>query len=60
MAKYDSWKKKDLENTKKVVAKFERRLNTEVRQQEKMDIEEKQDFRREKLLKKYIVKMLYK
>ena len=29
---HDSWKReKDLENTKKVVAEFKRRLNTEVR-----------------------------
>ena len=40
MAKYDSWKKKNLENTKEVVAEFERRLNTEVRQQERMNIKE--------------------
>jgi len=30
-----------LENTKKVVAEFERRVNTEVRRQEKLDMVEK-------------------
>jgi len=31
MIKYDSWKKKkDLENTKEIITKFEGRLNTEV------------------------------
>jgi len=32
MAKYDSWEKKEnLKNTKKVVVKFKRRMNVEVR-----------------------------
>jgi len=32
MIEYNTWEKeKDLENTKEVVAKFERRMNTEVR-----------------------------
>ena len=58
---YDSWEKEeDLENTKKVIAEFEVRLNIEVRRQEKLDIVEKRDFRREKLLRKYIAKILYK
>ena len=57
MAKYDSWKKKDLENAKVVVAEFERRLNTEVRQQERIDIEKEQDFRRKELLEKYMSDM---
>ena len=30
-------KKKDLENTKKMVVDFEKRINTEVRQQEKLN-----------------------
>ncbi len=38
---YDSQKReKDLENLKEVVAEFEERMNTEVRQQEKLDIAE--------------------
>ena len=32
MAEYNSWEKKiDLENTKEVVAKFEKRMNVEIR-----------------------------
>ena len=48
-----------MENVKEVVAEFEERLNIEVKRQEKLDITEKKDFRREKLLRKYIAKMLY-
>jgi len=39
------------------VAEFERRLNTEVRQQERIDIEKEQDFRRKELLEKYMSDM---
>jgi len=47
MVEHDSWKKKkDLGNTKEVVAKFGRRLNTEVRRQEKLDRVEERNFRR--------------
>ena len=60
MVEYDNWEKKeDLENAKKVVAEFERRLNGEVRRQEKLDIMEERDFRRGKLSEKYMAKMLY-
>jgi len=45
---------------KEVVAKFEGRLNAEVEQQEKLDMVEKRDFRREELPEKYTVKMLYR
>jgi len=34
-------RKEDLENTKKIVVKFRRRLNIEVKKQEKLDITEK-------------------
>ena len=58
---YNSQKReKDLENLKEVVAEFEERMNTEVRQQEKLDIAEERDIRRRKLPEKFIVKMLYK
>ena len=58
---YDSWKKEeDLENAKEVVAKFEGRINVEVRRQEKLDIIEERDFRRGELLEKYMTKMLYR
>ena len=39
-----------MENVKKVVVKLERRLNTEVRRQEKLNLAKERDFRREKLL----------
>ena len=45
---------------KEVVAEFEKRMNTEVRQQEKLDIAEERDIRRRKLPEKFIAKMLYK
>ena len=49
-----------MENAKNIVTEFERRLSMEVRRQEKSDIMEKRDFRREELLEKYTVKMLYR
>ena len=58
IAEYDT--KEDLENTKKLVADFEERLNAEVKRQEKLDIAEERDFRRGELPEKYTVKMLYK
>ena len=42
-----------MENTKEVVVKFEERINAEVRQQEKLD------FRKEKLSKRYMTRILY-
>jgi len=60
-AKHDSWeKKKDLENMKEAVVEFERRINVEVRRQEKLEIAEEKDFRREMLPEKYMAKMLYR
>jgi len=49
-----------LENVKEVVAKFEGRLNVEVRQQEKLDITKDRNFKRRELLGKYIAKILYR
>jgi len=61
IVKHNSWKKKkDLENAKKVITEFERRINAEVRRQEKLEMVEEKNFKREKLLEKYMVKMLYK
>jgi len=61
MVEYNIWEREeDLENTKKVVAEFEKRLSAEVRRQEKLNIIKESDFRREKLLGKYMVKILYK
>jgi len=45
---------------KKVVVEFEERLNIEVRWQEKLDLAKERNFRREELLEKYIVKILYR
>ena len=57
---HDSWEReKNLENAKEVVVEFKRRINVEVKRQKKLDIVKKRNFRREKLLGKYIVKMLY-
>jgi len=45
MAEYNIWKREEnLENVKKVVAEFERRISIEVRRQEKLNIVEEQDF----------------
>jgi len=48
-----------LENAKEVVAEFEKRMNIEVRQQEKLNIVEERYIRREKLSGKFIAKILY-
>jgi len=53
-------KKKDLKNTKEAIADFEERIEAKVRKQEKLDLIKEQDFKREELLEKYIVKMLYR
>ena len=39
---------------------FEERISAEVRRQEKLNIIEEKDFRREELPEKYMVKMLYR
>jgi len=52
MMEYNIWKREeDLENAKEVVAELEKRLSTEVRRQEKLNMIEERNFRREKLLK---------
>ena len=59
MAESDIWEKReDLGNTKEVLEEFEGRMNAEVRKQEKLDIAEKKDVRREELPEKYTAKML--
>ena len=46
IAEHDSWKKEeDLENTKELVAELEKRMNVEVRRQEKLDLAEEKNFR---------------
>ena len=39
---------------------FKGRMNAEVRRQEKIDMAEEKDFRREKLPEKYMAKLLYR
>jgi len=51
IVEHDSWKKEEnLENAKEVVAEFEGRVNTEVRQQEKLDMAEEKNFGRENVI----------
>ena len=60
MAESDIWKKKeDLGNVKEALEEFERRMNVEVRRQEKLDLIEERDFRRGDLPGKFMAKMLY-
>ena len=49
-----------MENTKELVAEFEEKINIEIRRQEKLNLAEEKDFRREELLGKYIAKMLHR
>jgi len=45
---YNIWEKKEnLGNTREVLEEFERRMNVEVRRQEKLDMAEEKNFRRE-------------
>ena len=61
MIEHDTWEKKeDLENTKKALEEFEKRMNAEVKRQEKIDMVEERDFRRSELPRKFTVKMLYR
>ena len=54
MIESDIWEKEeDLENAKELVDKFKEKLNTEVRRQEK------KEYKRSKLLGKYMTKLLY-
>ena len=60
MIEYDSWEREeDLENTKELVVEFEKRMNTKVRRQEKIDWMEEKNFRRGELPGKFTAKMLY-
>ena len=60
MAEHDTWEKgEDLGNTREALEEFERRMNAEVRRQEKLDIAEEKDFMRGELPEKFTAKMLY-
>ena len=59
-AEHDTWERKeDLGNAREALDKFEGRMNTEVRRQEKIDMAEERDFRRGELPGKFTAKMLY-
>ena len=60
MAENNTWEKReDLENAREALEKFKRRMNAEVRRQEKIEMAEERDFRRKELPGKFIAKMLY-
>ena len=60
IAEHDTWEnKEDLGNAREVMEEFEERISAKVRRQEKLNIIEEKDFRREELPEKYMVKMLY-
>ena len=48
-----------MKNIEEVLEEFEGRMNVKVRRQEKIDMAEKRDFRREELSGKFTAKMLY-
>ena len=59
MVEHDTWERKeDLGNAKDMLEEFEGRMNVEVRRQEKIDMVEERDFRREELSGKFIARML--
>ena len=58
---HDTWERKeDLENAREVLEEFKERMNAEERRQEKLDMAEEKNFRREELLGKFTAKMLYR
>ena len=61
MMEHNTWEKREaLENAREALEEFERRMNAEVRRQERLDMEEEKNFRRRELPGKYIAKMLYR
>ena len=48
-----------MENTREVVTEFKRRVNAEVRRQDKLNMTKEKNFKKGELLEKYTVKMLY-
>jgi len=49
-----------LKNTKKAIVEFKGRISAEIKRQEKLEVAEKRYFRRGELLRKYMVKILYR
>jgi len=61
MVEYDIWERKeDLGNTREALEEFKKRMNAEVKRQEKLNIAEEKDFRRGELSGNFTVKMLYR
>jgi len=59
-AEGDTWEREEnLKNAEEALKKFEGRMSVEVRRQEKIDMAEERDFRREELPGKFTAKMLY-
>ena len=61
MAKEDTWERKEnLKNMEEALEEFKERISVEVRRQERIDMAEERDFRREKLPGKFTARMLYR
>jgi len=61
MVEHNIWERKeDLGNIREVLEKFNGKMNTEVRRQEKLDMVEEKDFKKRKLPRKFMAKMLYR
>ena len=61
MVEHNTWEKREaLGNVGEALEEFEGRMNMEVRRQEKLDMAKKRDFRRRKLPRKFMAKILYK
>jgi len=60
-AEGDIWKRKEnLKNAEEAVEEFKGRMSAEVRRQERIDMAEERNFRREELLEKFTARMLYR
>ena len=51
--------RENLKNAEELIEKFEERMNTEVRRQERIYMAEERNFRRGELLGKFTARMLY-
>ena len=60
-AEGDTWERKEnLKNAEEALEEFKGRMRTEVRKQERIDMAEERDFRREELPGKFMARMLYR
>ena len=61
IAEGDTWERKEnLKNVEEALEEFKERMSAEVRKQERINLAEERDFRREELPGKFTVKMLYR